>query len=84
MATYKGVKIPHTGQKAIMNNRENATPKPVDMGIMFGQYTSHGAVTFKTNGSQTVKYRKMPTFVKKHIMARFKANLRNNEYRQYM
>lgn len=81
MATYSGAKMPHTGQNAIMKSSEKATPKPVDNGIIFGQYISHGAVTFKTNGRYTVKYKKMPTFEKKQMMARLSANLLKVEKR---
>lgn len=75
MVTYSGARMPHTGQNAIMNNNEKATPSPVDSGIMFGQYMSHGAVTFKTSGRYTVKYKNIPTLEKKQTMARFSANL---------
>lgn len=75
MATYSGARMPQTGQKATMNSNEKATPNPVDSGIMFGQYMSQGAVTFKTSGRYTVKYRNIPTLEKKQTMARFSANL---------
>ena len=41
-----GVKNPHTGQNVIIDNNIVANVKAVDIGIILGQYISHGIVIF--------------------------------------
>lgn len=70
-----GVKNPHTGQNVIIDRNIVAIDNPVDVGIIFGQYISHGIVIFIIYGSHIVKYTIIPMFAIKHITVKFNANL---------
>jgi len=73
-----GVKNPHTGQKVIIDRNIVPIDKPVDVGIILGQYISHGIVIFIMYGSHIVKYIIIPMFAIKHITVKFNASLYNS------
>lgn len=47
----------------------------MEIGIILGQYISHGAVTLRTNGNQATRYKNMPRLATKHTIAKLKVNL---------
>ena len=73
-----GDNIPYIGQNEIIKSKTQSNPRPVEMGIKFGQYISHGIVIFRTIGSHRVKYRIIPIFATKQTTAAFKDNLNIN------
>ena len=71
----RGVRSPYRGQNANMYNTKLNKPKRVAAGIILGQYTSQGIVTFRTIGNQNVRYMIMVVVIIVLIIAKFKQNL---------
>jgi len=72
-----GVNRPYIGQNEILKNIKDNTPRAVDVGIILGQYISHGIVTLATIGNHSVKYKMMPIFATSVTMAKFKVILQS-------
>lgn len=70
-----GESIPHTGQNVIVHVMKLNTLNPVAVGIIVGQYISHGIVTFFITGSQNAKYTKIPNTTVILNIETYKANL---------
>lgn len=73
--TNRGDKKPHEGQNVTIKDTKLITLAPVAMGIIFGQYISHGTLIFAINGNQIAKYKKMPKTVDNEMIATLRAHL---------
>lgn len=75
MLTNKGERNPQAGQKVTIKEMKLTTLAPVAMGIMLGQYISHGIDIFAKYGNHNAKYRKIPNTTAKETTAIFNAHL---------
>lgn len=67
-----GVSSPNKGQREMFKNITHKTLRTVDVGTRFGQYISHGMVTFAMSGKYNVKYSIITIEVAKHKTAKLR------------
>jgi len=71
----RGDNIPQTGQNVIVLEMNHKPLNADAVGIILGQYISHGMLIFFTIGSQNAKYKKIPITTVMQKIEKYKAHL---------